>query len=657
MKHKLLTLFLALAASVAPLFAQSGYCGTNLIWTLSGGTLTISGTGPMTDYDDYNAKAPWYSYGTFIKTVIIEDGVTSIGQYAFYYCTSLTSITIPNGVTSIGSNAFYWCSSLTSVTIPNSVTSIGERAFCYCSSLTSITIPNSVTSIGSSAFSGCSSLTSVTIPNSVTSIGLCAFYNCSSLTSVTIPNSVTSIGSSAFSDCSSLTSVTIPNSVTSIGSSAFYGCSSLTSVNISDIAAWCKIAFSNFTSNPLYYAHNLYLNGTLITDLVIPDGVTSIGERAFRNCTGLTSVTIPNTVTSIGAEAFEECRSLTSITIPNSVTSIGESAFEECRSLTSITIPNSVTSIGEEAFRYCSSLTSIMIPNSVTRIEYCAFWDCSSLTSVTIPNSVTSIGSGAFYGCSSLTSITIPNSVTSIENYAFQGCDRLTSITIPNSVTSIGEGAFYVCRSLTSITCEAVNPPTLGDKVFEGVNKSIPLYVPSSAVQKYKSSNGWKDFTNILPIGSQSGDVTTPTITVTTTSADIAWPQISGAASYELVIKDKSGNVVCTLVFDAEGHLTSLNFGAPDRDNIRKQPQAGTFSFTVTGLKENTEYTYTLTAKDSQGKAIDTKTGTFKTSGGTPVDETERDAAPAPRKQMKNGILRILTPDGITYDLQGHRLF
>ena len=392
-----------------------------------------------------------YLNGTLITDLVIPDGVTSIKNYAFYGCSSLTSVTIPNSVTSIGNYAFYGCSSLTSITIPNSVTSIGNYAFYGCSSLTSVTVPNSVTSIGDWAFYGCSSLTFATIGNGVTSIGESAFYKCSSLTSIEIPNSVTSIGEKAFYNCSSLTSATIGNGVTSIGSSAFYGCSKLTAVHISDISAWCKIAFSNSSANPLSEAHNLYLNGTLVTDLVIPDGVTSIKSYAFYNCSSLTSITIPNSVTSIGNYAFSGCSSLTSATIGNGVTSIGSSAFSSCSSLTSVIIPNSVTSIGESAFYKCSSLTSIEIPNSVTSITYATFNGCSSLTSVIIPNSVTSIGNYAFKGCSSLTSITIPNSVTSIKSYAFYNCSSLTSVTIPNSVTSIGSDAFYNCSSLTSV--------------------------------------------------------------------------------------------------------------------------------------------------------------------------------------------------------------
>ena len=321
-----------------------------------------------------------------LTSVTIPNSVTSIGSYAFYRCYSLASVSIGNSVTSIGSSAFSECISLTSVTIPISVTSIGDYAFNGCSSLTAInvavgnanyssvegvlfnkdqtslirysggkqgayTIPNSVTSIGSCAFDDCSGLTSVTIPNSVTSIGNSAFSGCSGLTSVTIPNSVTSIGNSAFSGCSNLTSVSIGNSVTSIGISAFYDCSGLTMVHISEIAAWCAINFNNNYANPLYYAHNIYLNGTLLTDLVIPNSITSIRNYAFFGCSSLTSIEIPNSVTSIGHLAFDGCSSLTSVTIPNSVTSIGYSAFSGCNGLESvISLPNTPPTVSSSSF-------------------------------------------------------------------------------------------------------------------------------------------------------------------------------------------------------------------------------------------------------------------------------------------------------------------
>ena len=325
MRKRLLSFVLAvlMIASLLPATAlaadvvASGTCGaegdgSNLTWTLdSEDVLTISGTGKMSDYDVNNAvhSTPWSKVD--VSAIRISDGVTSIGEGAFSFCTSLTSVTIPNSVTSIGHGAFYDCTSLTSVTIPDSVTSIGGSAFRGCSSLTSVTIPNSVTSIGSYAFSGCSSLTSVTIPDSVTSIGDGAFCGCSSLTSVTIPDSVTSIGADAFYDCTSLTSVTIPDSVTSIGDGAFASCTSLTGI-------WVAEGNSHYSSDASGVLFNKDKT-TLVQCLgafaayAIPDSVTSIGGSAFEGCRSLISVTIPDSVTSIGGDAFYNCTSLTDV--------------------------------------------------------------------------------------------------------------------------------------------------------------------------------------------------------------------------------------------------------------------------------------------------------------------------------------------------------
>ena len=440
--------------------ATSGKCGENVYWSYDEGskTLTISGTGAM----NYDSDVPWDGYSEDISTVEIETGVTTIGEWAFSYCSNLKSVTIPDSVTTIGEGAFYF-SSLTSVTIGNSVTTIRMKSFSECRILTSVTIGNSVTTIGKSAFSYCDSLANIEVAsgnlNYLSENGALFDKNKSILiqypagnqrTEYAIPNSVTTIGEYAFSYCSNLKSVTIPDSVTTIGGSAFTNCNSLTSVTI-------------------------------------PNSVTTIGERAFDFCFELTSVTIPDSVTTIGDCPFSACRSLTNIyvdsgnsnyssengvlfnknkstliqyptgnqrmeyAIPKSVTTIGEYAFSECRSLTSVTIGNSVRTIDKCAFYICSSLTSVTIPNSVTTIWMNAFSACRSLTSVTIGNGVTIIGEHAFSECGSLTSVTIGNSVKTIDDGAFSKCKSLTSVTIPNSVKTIGFCAFAYCSSLKDV--------------------------------------------------------------------------------------------------------------------------------------------------------------------------------------------------------------
>ncbi|MGN0477033.1 MAG: leucine-rich repeat protein, partial [Ruminococcus sp.] len=344
--------------------------------------------------------------------------VSSIGESAFWGCTSLASVKVSVSVSSVGKSVFYGCTSLIKIEVDeNNQTYSSLNGDLYNKSQTmliqyavgkkdkSFIIPSNVTSVGEYAFSGCTSLTGVTIPNSVTDIGKRTFYDCKSLTGVTIPNSITNIGADAFRGCTSLTEITIPNSVTSIRNYTFMDCTSLNSVTLGN-------------------------------------SVTSIGSSAFNGCTSLANVTIPDSVTSVGNWAFFHCSSLISITIPNRVTDIGESAFENCTSLTSVIIGDSVISIGESAFENCTSLTSVIIGDSVISIGQDAFSYCLGLSSVTIGDSVAYIGKCAFDACISLTSVTIPNSVTDIENYAFLGCTNLTSVIIPASVANIGNYAF-----------------------------------------------------------------------------------------------------------------------------------------------------------------------------------------------------------------------
>ena len=360
------------------------------------GVLNSFASAGLTEYTIPNSVTSIGGYAfsgcTSLTSVTIPNSVTSIGEYTFYYCSSLTSVTIGNSVTSIGSYAFSDCTSLKSVTIPdsvisigscafedctgeliinskklvetnytysnypmyngwldyskftkltigNGVTSIGNYAFYECSSLTSVTIPDGVTKIGRDAFSSCTSLTRVTIGNSVTSIGNYAFYECSSLTSITIPDSVTSIGSDAFSRCTSLISVTIPDSVTKIGEDAFGACTSLKSVYITDLSAWCKISFGYYDANPLSYRAELYLNGSVLTNITIPSDITEIKDYAFYGYSSLKSVTIPDSVTSIGKQAFFDCLRLESLyCTPATPPSINQGMFSYISTSTGINI-------------------------------------------------------------------------------------------------------------------------------------------------------------------------------------------------------------------------------------------------------------------------------------------------------------------------------
>lgn len=291
----------------------------------------------------------------------------------------------------------------------------------------------------------------------VTSIGKQAFYYCN-ITSITIPKSVTSIGVGNFGEgtfygCQKLTSIMIPSSVTTIGRDAFANCTGLTSVQIEDIGSWCNISFYNDESNPLSKARHLFLDNMEITELVVPDGVKSIGNYAFLNGAGFKSIIIPNSVESIGTCAFQNCIGLTSVNIPNSVTDIGDSAFDGCSSLTSVSIPNSVMFIGAEAFYNCNALSELTISNNVTSIGERAFYNCYKLQSVTLPSSLENIGSNAFYG----------SNLETVFSY------------IKNPFIIKGRNDTY---------------PTFSKNTFY----NSTLYVPEGTIEKYKTTAGWKDF-------------------------------------------------------------------------------------------------------------------------------------------------------------------
>ena len=385
-------------------------------------------------------------------------------------------------------------------------------------------------------------------------------------------------------DCSSLTSITIPNSVTSIGANAFEGCGKLTSVYISDIAAWCKIMFINdigagvfYSSNPLYYAEHLFLNGEEVIKMEIPNGVTNIGDYAFVNCK-MTSVTFSETVTSIGKDAFSECSSLTSVTIPNSVTSIGEKAFSSCGSLTSLTIPNSVTSIGDGTFYGCSSLASITISKSVTIIGEKAFYGCSSLTSVHVSDiaawcKISFLGvdnnhyesnplyyaKHLFLNGEEVINLEIPNGVTNISGYAFGNCSNLISVTIPESVTNIGKRAFQGCYRLHTIYCLNTIPPSCDEGTFYCPNSVrdgydvytyTNLHVPMGSGEVYSSAYDWRYFNKIKEDMESGGKVHYANLIVQQGTTGYTRQAVKAAEKYTIYIGSLGENRVNAVVFN-----------------------------------------------------------------------------------------------------------
>jgi hypothetical protein len=512
-----------------------------LTWELCDGVLAIGGGGAMPDYSGESGNnPPWHSYRNDITSVIINSGITVIGDGTFTSCPKLTGIEVDSNNPFYSSeNGILFDKDKThlirypaektdvSYTLPTSVTSIGEGAFYSCLHLEATIIPESVTSIGDSAFGSCHNLTFIAFsPSSLlTSIGMRAFSNCTSLTSITLPESINSIGGVAFAGCSGLTDITVNWTETPppINSGVFMD------LTLSDIKLHVPAK-----TKAIYEAAEGWKEFNIVE--ACPSGMFGEGNAlAWELCDGtltisgtgrmwdyyniwkpyredITSVVIELGVQDIGEAAFSSLPNLASATIPNSVTTIGGGSFAHCANLLSITIPESVTAVMDSAFSYCSSLTEIMVAanNPSFSSEDGVLFDKDKTTlhqypggkadsNYTLPASVTSIRGSAFAGCPGLQSVlSSPASLlTSIGNHAFAGCSRLASITLPESVTSIEYAAFSDCSSLADITVHwTTAPPAISKMIFSGFTLSnVNLHVPTGTKALYKAAEVWKEFT------------------------------------------------------------------------------------------------------------------------------------------------------------------
>ena len=458
-------------------------------------TLTIFGTGDMEDYS-YDINAPWKPYWKKIQTVIIKDGVTSIGSWAFYNCSALTQVTIPESVTNIGYYAFLDCSALTQMDIPNSVTSINSWMFegtalydnadnwinnvlyvdnCLIEAKTELSGSYEITSgtriIADDAFSGCSALTQVTIPDGVTSIGSSAFTGCSALAEMTVLATVPpTITASTFHNISTQVKVSIPE-----GSRDTYmadeNWKQLLGLSAGELSGICG---DNLTWTFTTADSTLTISGT--GDMYDRD---DLDQPWYNFRQGIKNISIQDGVESIGYRAFYYCRALMEISIGKNVTSIGKSAF-----------------YGTALYNNANNWI-----NNVLYVDNCLIEAKEELSgSYEIAAGTRVIADWAFLDCSALTQVTIGNSVESIGNEAFWNCSALAQVTIGKGVESIGEYAFDYCSALAEMTVLATVPPMVGSLAFDGVSSDIPVYVPAESLEAYKAADGWKEFTNLQAI-------------------------------------------------------------------------------------------------------------------------------------------------------------
>lgn len=481
----LCALLFSQSALAAELVAEGNcYNSTALTWTFTDdGTLTISGEGELPDTPT-PAQIPWSAYADQIKKIVVAEGVTAVGEGAFYWCSAAEEVVLPESVTAIGDWAFGHCQALKSIVLPKNLEAIGANAFRDCIALSEIVIPDGVTTLGEAAFRDCKALQSANLPASLTTLERQIFMDCTALESaIVIPEGITAVPEAVFYQCEKLSGVTIPSTVTAIGEWAFFRCWALTALELPEglksidgyAFRWCSA----------------------LTEMNIPNSVETLGEAIFDGCSELVSVTLPDSLTAIPAAMFQECFVLADLDIPSGVTEVGAYAFARCNKLKIDFLPQ-LTSIGAYAFSYCYQITELTLPAVITEIAEGAFHSCVSMHTLNLHEGITDIGPYAFYNCTKVKVLELPESVKTIGEHAFRDLEEIIQVRIPTGVELLGAFAFASCNDLENVIFLG-DSTALTSGAFAENSADYPVLwgYAGSGVEKYAAAEG----INFMPYG------------------------------------------------------------------------------------------------------------------------------------------------------------
>ena len=491
----------------------SGTLTSTMKWYLEkNGTLTITGTGKMPDFP--NIGAPWYPYIDSITKIVLEEGVTTVGSYAFVRCKNAASVVFPSTLKEIHTYGFDNCRALKTLNLPYGLQRIDRCAFSECMALTSVTLPDTVTTVDGSIFSNDYNLKYVKLSAGMRNIPDSMFFNTDSLQTVIIPDGITTIGDTAFRGCDGLTSITLPKQISSIGTAAFADCKKLKNIYVDDANPYFTDVDGILFSKDMKTLIN-YPGGRTAYSYTIPNGVTKLAYGAFGTARNLYYVYFPDSLTTIGTYAFTWCSSLQQVTLGKNITSIGNMAFGYCTSLKKVTFQNPNITFGSmdwHIFSNCTSLKEFSFPANIRSIPTGFLDDCSGIKTLKIPETVASIGSSAFGYCSSLTSLTIPKKVSRIESSTFSNCVNMEHITFEGNISHIDYYAFDTCKKLAVIRF-AGTVGTFHTRVFDDTTLKTVYFDNQSAVNKITSKSAYNGvlLTNIRTIGVNTKLTSVPT--------------------------------------------------------------------------------------------------------------------------------------------------